>query len=213
MDNQEWTIKNGQSRIVHSGLSILDCPFLIIHSWLSILDCSFLIVHSWLSILDCPFLIVHSWLFILDCSFLIVHSWLFILDCPFLIVHSWLFILDCSFLIVHSWLFILDCPFLIVHSWLERTIKNEQSKDTDNIGHKTQNGDKQKDNQEWTIQRHRQHWSQDTEQINIREKRKDNQNIFLCLVPNGTSVFILCLVTNVVCVFGLLIFDCPFVFL
>jgi hypothetical protein len=78
------------------------------------------------------------------------------------------------------------------------TIKHEQSKDTDNIGHKTQNGDKQKDNQEWTIQRHRQHWSQDTdnnghktqttlvtrhrqhwsqdtEQINVREKRKDNQ--------------------------------------
>jgi hypothetical protein len=43
------------------------------------------------------------------------------------------------------------------------TIKNEQSKDTDNIGHKTQNRDKQKDNQEWTIQRHRQHWSQDTD--------------------------------------------------
>jgi hypothetical protein len=30
-------------------------------------------------------------------------------------------------------------------------------------------------NQEWTIQRHRQHWSQETEQINVREKRKDNQ--------------------------------------
>jgi hypothetical protein len=34
-----------------SGLSILDCPFLIAHSWLSILYCPFLIVHSRLSIL------------------------------------------------------------------------------------------------------------------------------------------------------------------
>ena len=37
-------------------------------------------------------------------------------------------------------------------------IKNGQSKDTDNIGFKIQDGE----NQEWTIQRHRQHWIQDT---------------------------------------------------
>jgi hypothetical protein len=37
-------------------------------------------------------------------------------------------------------------------------IKNGQSSDTDNIGFKIQDGG----NQEWTIQRHRQHWIQDT---------------------------------------------------
>ena len=30
-------------------------------------------------------------------------------------------------------------------------------------------------NQEWTIQRQRQHWVQDTEQINVRENRRGNQ--------------------------------------
>ena len=30
-------------------------------------------------------------------------------------------------------------------------------------------------NQEWTIQRHRQHWAQDTGQINVRENRRGNQ--------------------------------------
>jgi hypothetical protein len=78
----------------------------------------FYIVHSWLSILDCPFSIVHSRLSILDCPFSIVHSRLCILDCPFSIVHSWLPILYCPFLIVHYWLSILDCPFLILYSWL-----------------------------------------------------------------------------------------------
>ena len=78
--------------------------FYIVHSWLSILDCPFSIVHSRLSILDCPFSIVHSRLCILDCSFSIVHSWLPILYCPFLIVHYWLSILDCPFLILYSWL-------------------------------------------------------------------------------------------------------------
>ena len=88
--------------IVHSWLSILDCPFSIVHSRLSILDCPFSIVHSRLSILDCPFSIVHSRLCILDCPFLIAHSLLSILDCPLLIVYSWLPILDSLFLIVHS---------------------------------------------------------------------------------------------------------------
>jgi hypothetical protein len=37
-------------------------------------------------------------------------------------------------------------------------IKNGQSRDTDNIGFKIQDGE----NQEWTIQRHRQQWIQDT---------------------------------------------------
>jgi hypothetical protein len=37
-------------------------------------------------------------------------------------------------------------------------IKNGQSRDTDNNGFKIQDGE----NQEWTIQRHRQHWIQDT---------------------------------------------------
>ena len=76
--------------------------FYIVHSWLSILDCPFSIVHSRLSILDCPFSIVHSRLCILDCPFLIAHSLLSILDCPLLIVYSWLPILDSLFLIVHS---------------------------------------------------------------------------------------------------------------
>jgi len=44
---------------------------------------------------------------------------------------------------------------------LEKTkgkIKNGQSRDTDNIGFKIQDGG----NQEWTILRHRQQWIQDT---------------------------------------------------
>jgi hypothetical protein len=92
--------------------------FYIVHSWLSILDCPFLIVHSRLSILDCPFSIAHSRLSILDCPFSIAHSRLSILDCPFSIVHSRLSILDCPFSIVHSRLSILDCPFSILYSWL-----------------------------------------------------------------------------------------------
>jgi hypothetical protein len=35
MDNQEWTIKNGQSRMDNQetlALPIHDCPFLIVHS-------------------------------------------------------------------------------------------------------------------------------------------------------------------------------------
>ena len=160
--------------IVPSGFSYvyfsvsLDCPFLIAPSiscaqgWqcsgLSILDCSFILVCPKLTVLW----IIHSWLSSLRMSltfifqFLwIVHSWLLLqsrvpkvdsaLDCPFLIApsiscaQSWqcsgLSILDCSFNLVcpkltvlwvyHSLLsslrfsltFICQCLW-IVHSWL-----------------------------------------------------------------------------------------------
>jgi hypothetical protein len=115
--------------------------------------------------LDCPFLIVVSvpGLSILDCCqcLWIVHSWLLSvsLDCPFLIVVSvsGLLILDCCqcLWIVHSWLSLKNNPET------QTTIKNGQSRDTDN-------------NQEWTIQRH---WQQ---------SRMDNPET-LTTIKNGHS--------------------------
>ena len=48
------------------------------------------------------------------------------------------------------------------------TIKIIQSRDTGHIGHKKQQ--RQRDNQDYTIQRHRPHWAQETEQ-----RQRDNQ--------------------------------------
>jgi Flp pilus assembly protein TadB len=116
----------------------------------------------------------------------------------------------------------------------KRTIKNGQSKDTDNIGHKTQTT---------MVTRHRQHWSQLSFCLAsfcvlcaLLSVSLDYSFLIVlsffsivylfCVLWPMLSVsldcpflivlllvFILCLVTNVVCVFGLFIFDCPFVFL
>ena len=54
------------------------------------------------------------------------------------------------------------------------TVKHEQSRDTDNIGHKTtfykrSLRENQRDCQALTIQRHRQHWAQD----NVLQNQRD----------------------------------------
>jgi hypothetical protein len=74
----------------------------------------------------------------------------------------------------------------------EGAIKNGQSRDTGNIGHQTQKGQSRIDNleiqaklgtrhrrgnQEWTIQRHRQHWALDTEGEIKNGQSRDTGNI------------------------------------
>jgi hypothetical protein len=56
-------------------------------------------------------------------------------------------------------------------------IKNGQSRDTDNNGFKIQDGE----NQEWTIQRHRQQWIQDTGQ------RQTNKQTLCSVCPNTSN--------------------------
>jgi len=72
----------------------------------------------------------------------------------------------------------LDNPeTLVTRGTRHRTITNKtgQSRDIGNTGHKTQNDHKQ----DWTIQRHRQHWAQDTERS--RTERLDNPETFATL--------------------------------
>jgi hypothetical protein len=49
--------------------------------------------------------------------------------------------------------------------------KNGESRDTGNIGHKTQNEDIQ--NKEWRIQRHRQYWAQGTERRHTKQRMEN----------------------------------------
>jgi hypothetical protein len=112
---------------------------------------------SGLSILDCPFGLLYP----LSCV-LCTQCW----QCLW-VVHSWLslwFSLPFVLCLVYPMLPVyLGCPFLIVSLVLEKTkgtIKNGQPRDTGNIGytsHRTKGRENQRDNQEWTTQRHWQH--------------------------------------------------------
>ena len=74
----------------------------------------------------------------------------------------------------------------------EGAIKNGQSRDTGNIGHQTRKGKSRMENpgtqttlgtrhkrgtQEWTIQRHRQHWALSTEGAIKNGQSRDTDNI------------------------------------
>jgi hypothetical protein len=110
------------------------------------------------------------------------------LDCPFLIAISVSSAQCCLCLwIVHSW-FSLLClvPNAVRVSGLMDNPETQAK-----LGTRHRRG-----NQEWTIQRHRQHLALDTEREIKNGQSRDTDS--MCLVPNVT------------CVSGLSIFDCPF---
>ena len=74
------------------------------------------------------------------------------------------------------------------------TIKNEQSRNSDNIGytkHRTKVTEKQRGNQEWTIQKLRQHWVHKTQDKGYRkpkgQSRMDNPETVITLGTQDTG--------------------------
>jgi hypothetical protein len=106
----------------------------------------------------------------------------------------------------------------------EGAINNGQSRDTGNIDH-TKRRENRRGNQQWTIQRHWQHWPHKTKRILKGQSTLDNPETLATLTTQdeektegalllfAPSVFSSSCVVNVASVSGLSIVDCPFGFL